>query len=169
MRLLFIDRVERLSRYESIDAVLLLSPNDPIFAIHFPGDPMLPASMLVECFAQAGSILLEASTGFSRKAIPAFLRDAKFRRAVRPSHPVEIRMDVEQMSEEAVLLRGRVTQNGSLSAVCTLGMALAPIDRFYHPENATAYREMYERWLECAVVEGFETDPLAPLRLVLQR
>ncbi len=167
MRLLYVDHVNRLHRLEAIEAVLLLSPDDSVFSVHFPGNPMLPASVQIEAFAQAASILLETSSGFTCKAFPAYLRDAKFHRPVRPSYPLEIRMDVEQWAEEGSLLRGRATQGGNICSVCTIGMVTAPLERFYHTSHASAYRAMYQRWLGEAVLVGFEGNPLDALSHVL--
>lgn len=164
MRILYLDRVLRLQRRRSLEAALSLSPDEPIFALHFPGNPMLPASLAVECLAQAGSVLLEVSSGFTKKAIPGFIREAKFRRAIRASHPLRIFVDVEQWSDEGALLRGRIEQDGATSTVCLLGMATAPLSDFYRPEHAASYREMYERWLDGAELSGFEEHALAPLK-----
>jgi len=163
VRLLYVDRVTRLKRYESIAAALDLSPDEPIFAVHFPGDPILPASILIEAFAQAASILLETSSGFTLKAIPAYLENAKFRSPVRPPDTVEISMIVEQRSDDGALLRGRATQAGEVKAVCTMGMVTAPLSRFYRPGDLPAYRAMYGRLLAGACLEAFDRNPLAPL------
>jgi len=167
VRLLYIDHVTRLRRADSIEATLLLSPDEPIFSVHFPGNPMLPASLLIECLAQAATILIEASTEFTRKAFPATIRDAKFRRAIRPPHPLFVRVSVTQWAEEGALLQCQATQDDKVCAVCTLGMMTAPLHEFYGPEHAAAYRAMYTSWLDGAALEGFETHPLDPLRHVL--
>jgi 3-hydroxyacyl-[acyl-carrier-protein] dehydratase len=167
MRLLYVDRVTRLSRLQSICAELHLSPGEPIFAVHFPSHPMLPASLLIESFAQAGTILLETSLAFRRKAIPAFIRNAKFHRPVTPEFPVEIDMRVDQRDEEAAILSGWARQAGANCASCTIGMVTAPIAQFYGSDQSAAYRSMYARWLEGAVVDGFSQPPLESLEHAL--
>ena len=167
MRLLYVDHVKRLRRAESIEATLLLSPDERIFSFHFPGNPMLPASLLIECFAQAATILLETTSGFTRKAFPGYIRDAKFHRPIRPAHPTDIQVHVEQWAEEGALLRCRAEQEGRVSGVATLGMVTAPLETFFRPEDARAYRVMYQRWLKGASLDGFDTDPLAPLERAL--
>ena len=164
MRFLFVDRVLRLERRKSLEAVVTLSPDEPVFAIHFPGNPMFPASLSIETLAQAATILLEVSSGFTKKAIPGFVREAKFRRAVRPSLPLRIVVEVDQWSDEGALIRGRIEQGGAPSVICVLGMVTAPLSDFYRPEDASAYRAMYERWLEGAALEGFDAPALSPLR-----
>jgi 3-hydroxyacyl-[acyl-carrier-protein] dehydratase len=169
MRLLYVDQVTRLSRLQSIRAELHLSAADPIFAIHFPSHPMLPASALIESFAQAGTILLEASFEFRRKAIPAFIRSAKFHRPVTPDSHVEIHMRVDQCDDEAALLQGRANQAGVTCASCTMGMVTAPIENFYGSEQSQEFRSMYARWLKGAVLDGFNRSPLESLEHALAR
>ena len=51
MRVLWIDRVVELVRDRSILVELDLAEDEEIFRRHFPGNPMLPASTLIEAFA----------------------------------------------------------------------------------------------------------------------
>jgi 3-hydroxyacyl-[acyl-carrier-protein] dehydratase len=163
MRVLWVDRLLELRFAERVVTALELPADDPIFAHHFPLRPVLPASVLLEAFAQAATILLETSHAFRRKAIPGYFTAAKFRRAIRPGARLVIEMLVEQWSPEGAVLRGRADQDGAPCASCTLGMYTAPIEEFYGAEHLPPYRAMYERWLTGAVVEGFEPHPLESL------
>jgi 3-hydroxyacyl-[acyl-carrier-protein] dehydratase len=164
-----VSRVQVLRRFDHIEAEMDLPSDDPLFANHFPSNPMLPASLLVEAFAQAASILLETSSGFTRKAIPGFLVNAKFRRPVRPPALVTIRLDVTQNSEDGAVLSGRATQRGTVAGTCNLGMILAPLVDFYAPEHAETFRRVYAGLLEEARLEGFDHSPLESLRDAIAR
>lgn len=163
MRLLFVDHVLELACRRRVVTILALSAEEEVFRNHFPANPILPASMLMECFAQAATVLLEASSGFTLKGLPGFIQNAKFRRSVRPGAPLVIEMDAEQWSDEGAVLRGRATQDGNRCAECTLGIVSAPLAEFYGPQHAGAYREMYGRWLAGAVLDGFVNHPLEDL------
>ena len=143
--------------------MLELGDQDPVFRFHFPRRPVLPASTLLECFAQTGTILLEASHGFTRKALPGYVSDAKFYRMVRPGAEVRVELTAEQWSADAAVLRARAEQDGVKCAAATLGMLTAPLSEFYGPEHLPAYRAMYERWLSQATLEGFYPHPLESL------
>ncbi|MGE5176073.1 MAG: 3-hydroxyacyl-ACP dehydratase FabZ family protein [Hyphomicrobiales bacterium] len=164
MKFLFVDRVTYLRRGERMSAVLALPPDLPIFAIHFPACPVLPASLILESFAQAATILIETGHDFTRKALVAYLRGAKFRQAVHPPEPLDLDLIVEHWSEDGALIDCRASQSGALCASCDLGMKTAPLSSFYGAEHATAYRLLYERWLDGASVEGFAVDPRRVLR-----
>ena len=146
-----------------------LPPDDPLFAVHFPSNPMLPASLLVEAFAQAASILLETSSAFTQKAIPGYLVNAKFRKPLRPPAPVTIQLDVTQNSEDGSVLSGRATQEGVLAGTCTMGMILSPLELFYGPEHGATFRQVYGHLLEKARLEGFQESPLESLRDAIAR
>ncbi len=163
MGLLVVDRVAELQYRRRVVVISELSPDEEMFAWHFPANPILPASLLIEYFAQAATILIETSSGFTRKGLPGFIQGAKFHRPVRPEGSLLVEMDAEQWSEEGALLRGRASQGGTRCVTCALGMISAPLGTFYRPEHSTAYREMYARWITGAALAGFETPPLESL------
>ena len=116
MRLLFVDHVLELVCRRRVVAALTLSADEEVFALHFPANPVLPASMLMECFAQTATVLLEVSSGFTRKGLPGFIQNAKFRRPVKPGARLEhaLFLDLETcgLSSSTVFLAGTMHWNG---------------------------------------------------------
>src|SRR5690349_18632474 len=55
---LLIDRVVEMERRKRIVAIKNVTINEPFFAGHFPGYPIMPGVLIVEAMAQAGGAML---------------------------------------------------------------------------------------------------------------
>lgn len=78
---------------ERILAFKNVSFNEPHFAGHFPGLPVMPGVLIVEALAQAGVILAAREGGFDpEKQVVYFMtiESAKFRRPVRPGDRLDL-------------------------------------------------------------------------------
>lgn len=92
----------------SAECATVFRGNDPIFAGHFPGNPLVPGVIITEALAQTAGIA--AATGHPEKAGPFFLlsaiRNMKFFDAVRPEQRIAFR--AEKIAEMGDLLQFRV-------------------------------------------------------------
>jgi 3-hydroxyacyl-[acyl-carrier-protein] dehydratase len=164
MRFLMLDRVDRLERAKRIEACRGISLTEDYFSEHFPGYPIVPASLLFESFAQAATCLLETSCGFRKKAVPGFVHSAKFHRPVVPGHELKIQVSVESSTEDATLVYGIAHQREQRCATIKLGMVTAPFDDFIPRQFRSFYLSIYDIWLRGAQLDGFDGDPLEVLR-----
>ena len=83
--ILFMDRVDELNPGESIVVTKNVTINESFFQGHFPGNPVMPGVLIIEALAQAASILILKSEKFAGKtAYLGAIKDAKFRKIVRP-------------------------------------------------------------------------------------
>ena len=106
MRILWVDRLVELRCAERVVTALDLPADEAIFAFHFPLRPVLPASALLESFAQAATILLETSYAFRRKALPGYFTSARFHRGIWPGAQLVIELVAEQWGPEGAVLKG---------------------------------------------------------------
>ncbi len=58
---LFVDRVMAIEAYKSITAERSMRPEEPFFAGHFPGHPIMPGVLVAEALAQTCGLLLGLS------------------------------------------------------------------------------------------------------------
>ena len=63
--MLLVDRVEELVVDDRIVAIKAVTINEPFFAGHFPGRPIMPGVLIVEALAQAAGILAVQSLGLA--------------------------------------------------------------------------------------------------------
>ena len=96
---LLVDRVDELVPGERIAGRKNVSINEPFFAGHFPGHPIMPGVLLVEAMAQLCGILAFKTRGNRPDQgyvhYLAGLDDVRFKRPVRPG--------------DTVLLAGKIT------------------------------------------------------------
>jgi len=67
---LFVDRVLKLDPNKSIVAERTLRPEEPHFAGHFPGRPIMPGVLITEALAQTSGLLIGLSEKLSSAAPP---------------------------------------------------------------------------------------------------
>ncbi len=106
-----------------------LDPSLPFFADHFPGRPLMPAVLLVECAAQAAGVLWMQET--SNPETPLFLAGIdQFRvlGAVVPGDTLETRVtlvkefgalaqfEAECLVQERIVARGRFMMSRQLAS-----------------------------------------------------
>ena len=94
--MLLVDRVDELIVDERIVATKAVTINEPFFAGHFPGRPIMPGVLIVEALAQAAGVLAVESLGLSGSGKLVYfmaIDGAKFRTPVEPG--VLLRLEVE--------------------------------------------------------------------------
>jgi 3-hydroxyacyl-[acyl-carrier-protein] dehydratase len=99
-----VDQVEAVDPVAgTIRAVAQVPAQSTIFEGHFPGYPILPGVLLIECMAQAAGHLVMVLEKFERMPFLAQVERAKMRRFVEP--------------ETRLVVTGRLTHLGSGYAV----------------------------------------------------
>ena len=99
---LLIDRVVELVRKQRIVAIKNVTINEPFFAGHFPGHPIMPGVLIIEAMAQAGGALLLTEVEEREGKLIMFtgIERARFRRPVVPGD--QLRLVVEPKVWRAV-------------------------------------------------------------------
>jgi 3-hydroxyacyl-[acyl-carrier-protein] dehydratase len=127
--LLLVDRVLEMEPGKRVVAIKNVTINEPFFAGHFPGRPVMPGVLLVEGMAQAGGLLLLHDLPDRDRKLLYFasIENARFRRPVVPGDQLRYEIDVLRLRASYCKLQGRVTVDGELAAEAII--ASATVDR----------------------------------------
>jgi 3-hydroxyacyl-[acyl-carrier-protein] dehydratase len=132
---LLIDRVLEIERKKKIVAIKNVSINEPFFAGHFPGFPIMPGVLIVEAMAQAaGTMLLtEVEDRANKLMVFTGIEKARFRRPVMPGD--QLRLEVVMLSWKAsssrssVRMEGKAFVNGKLVCDAIISAQLVSMNR----------------------------------------
>jgi 3-hydroxyacyl-[acyl-carrier-protein] dehydratase len=121
---LFLDEVVRTDN-KSILCSFTVPVEDELFSRvyrgHYPDFPLVPGVLLCEMMFQAAGVLIAGRNGggFSKThgtPLLTRIRNAQFKRMVRPGEQVEIRASIEEELVNACYMKGSVTVHGELAA-----------------------------------------------------
>src|SRR5207253_9850044 len=117
---LLVDRVIEVDPDKRIVAQKNVSINEPFFAGHFPGVPVMPGVLTIESMAQAGAILglLERKSEDLQNALVYFMGidEARFRRPIVPGDQMTITVEVLRRKATVWKMRGQVHVGSDLAA-----------------------------------------------------
>src|SRR5262245_46272608 len=127
MRWLWIDRFVDFQSKKSARAVKNLSRAEDVFAAHFPGWPVMPASLILEGLAQTGGILVGEANEFREKVILAKISKARFHREAMAGEQLTYDVELLMLGTEGATIKGTVSSGGA--AVAEAEIMFAHLDR----------------------------------------
>ena len=124
---LMVDRVINIKTDASGVGIKNVTYNEPHFAGHFPGNPVMPGVLLIEGMAQTAGVLCVRSGNAPTARLVYFLTidKAKFRRPVVPGDVVEYHVTKIARRRNMWWYRGQAKVRGQVVAEAEVGAMIA--------------------------------------------
>ena len=119
---LLVDRVEDLIPGTSAVGIKNVSINEPVFQGHFPGHPIFPGVMIIECMAQTAGVLVVESLGQEARGKLVYfmtVENAKFRKPVVPGDQMRVHVTKQRRRGNVWKFSGEAKVDGVVVAEAT--------------------------------------------------
>jgi len=120
---LLVDRILELEAGKRVVGVKNVTINEPFFAGHFPGHPIMPGVLIIEAMAQVGGMLLLGAIPDPQSKVVYFtsLNNVKWRRPVKPGDQLRFELDVLQVRGMMCKMHGVAKVDGEVVAEAEMG------------------------------------------------
>lgn len=112
---LLVDRVVEFEPHQRVLCYKNVSGNEPFFAGHFPGHPVMPGVLVIEALAQAGGILTQLTTQTTADGRLFYLvkiDSAKFSKMVVPGDRLDLEVTIVRNIRNMTLYSGIARVDG---------------------------------------------------------
>jgi 3-hydroxyacyl-[acyl-carrier-protein] dehydratase len=126
---LLVDRVLEMVPGESGKGIKNVTMNEPFFAGHFPGTPIMPGVLIVEAMAQLGAmVVLSLPENKGKLAFFAGIDSMRFRRQVVPGDQLFMEVEITRMKGPIGKGSVKALVDGQVAAEGTVMFALGDAD-----------------------------------------
>jgi 3-hydroxyacyl-[acyl-carrier-protein] dehydratase len=116
--LIMVDRVLELEPSKRIRTLKNVTGNEIQFLGHFPEFAIMPGTFIIEAIGQSASILFSQTAGDNvdprEFLVLAIVNDMKFLVPVLPGHTLIIEVNILKMTEQAALVEGVASVEGTV-------------------------------------------------------
>lgn len=122
---LLIDTVEELEAGTRAVAKKSVSYNEPYFAGHFPGEPVMPGVLIIEALAQTGAVaILSMEENRGKTAYFAGISSAKFKQKVVPGDVLTLETEIIKQKGPMGVGKAVAKVDGKVACMAELTFAI---------------------------------------------
>lgn len=122
---LLIDTIEELEPGVKAVGKKCVSYNEPIFAGHFPNEPVMPGVLIIEAMAQVGAVaILGRPENRGKTAYFAGINGAKFKKKVVPGDVLTLELEIIKEKGPIGIGKGTAKVDGKVVASAELTFAI---------------------------------------------
>ena len=123
---LLVDRILEIEGEKRIVGLKNVTINEPFFQGHFPGAPVMPGVLIIECMAQVAGVMIYSDMPDKDRKLIYFtsIENAKFRRPVLPGDQLRIEMHLLNRRSNFGKMNGQATVDGKLVAEAIVTFAI---------------------------------------------
>ena len=124
---LLVDRIESLKEGEEIVGIKNVTINEPFFAGHFPGNPIMPGVLIIEAMAQVGGVLAFHSSPKEWAGSLVYfmgIDKVRFRKPVVPGDQLRLKLTTIRQKQKVFKMRGEAFVDDTLVAEAELMAAI---------------------------------------------
>ena len=123
---LLVDKIIECVPGESAKGIKCVTANEPFFQGHFPGFKVMPGVLIIEAMAQVGAAaILTEEGGTGRLALFGGIKNARFKRQVRPGDVLELSCRLTARKGPVGFGQAEARVEGKLACRAELTFALA--------------------------------------------
>jgi len=120
---LLVDKIVELDPGKRVVGIKNVTINEPFFAGHFPGHPIMPGVLIIEAMAQVGGVLLLGAIENPESRVVYFtsLNNVRWRRPVKPGDQLRFELDLLQVRGSVCKMHGVAKVDGEVVAEADMG------------------------------------------------
>jgi UDP-3-O-[3-hydroxymyristoyl] N-acetylglucosamine deacetylase / 3-hydroxyacyl-[acyl-carrier-protein] dehydratase len=120
---LLVDKILEHDRGKRIVGLKNVTINEPFFQGHFPGHPVMPGVLIVECMAQVGGLMMLGDSEDATQLVMYFtsLDNVKWRKPVKPGDQLRIEVDMVQRRGRMCKIHGVARVDGEVVCEADMG------------------------------------------------